>query len=122
VSQSCIVVVDDEADLRVLVTQILTEEGYRVLAYGHPVPVTQLHTSEEQPQLFLIDVMLPDMDGIALARRLHYTRFAATPKIAMSASAQALSHAGESNQFAALLSKPFDLDDLLAHVEQHVLS
>jgi CheY-like chemotaxis protein len=115
----CIVIVEDQADIRVSVTHLLEDEGYRVVAFGHPVPVTELHASEEEAELFLIDIMLPDMDGIALARRLHYTRFATIPKIAMSASEQALNRAEESSQFDEVLGKPFDLDDLLQRVERY---
>jgi CheY-like chemotaxis protein len=118
----CIVIVEDQADIRVTLAHLLEDEGYRVLCFGHPVPVTELHSSDELPQLFLIDIMLPDMDGIALARRLGYTRFATTPKIAMSASAQALAEAQESHRFHGFLGKPFDLDELLNTVEQHLHS
>jgi CheY-like chemotaxis protein len=115
----CIVVVEDDADIRSFVTHVLEDEGYRVVSFGHPVPVTALHKTNELPRLFIIDIMLPDMDGIALARRLGSTVFAATPKVAMSASEQALSQARRSNQFDAHLAKPFDVDDLLDCVERH---
>jgi CheY-like chemotaxis protein len=116
----CIVVVEDDEDIRVFVTCVLEDEGYRVVSFGHPVPVTSLHKTEEIPQLFLIDIMLPEMDGIALARRLGSTMFAGTPKVAMSASGQALAQARRSKQFDAHLAKPFDVDDLLDCVERHI--
>lgn len=116
----CIVVVEDQADIRDLITQLLEDEGYPVASFAHPLPVTELHASEEIPQLFLIDIMLPDMDGISLAQKLRHTRFAVTPKIAMSASGEALSKARESRHFHGFLGKPFDVDELLTHVEHHV--
>jgi two-component system, OmpR family, response regulator VicR len=116
----CIVVVDDQADIRVLVTHVLEDEGYEVVSFGHPVPVTELHKTDESPHLFLIDIMLPDMDGITLARRLRYLGFADTPKVAMSASDEALSKAEQSRQFDAVFAKPFDINELVACVERHM--
>lgn len=116
----CIVVVDDEPELRDLVSSVLEDEGYEVLSFAHPLPVTTLNRTDEHPDLFIIDIMLPDMNGIALAARLKDEGFFATPKIAMSASRDMLHVAEESNLFDATVSKPFDLDDLLGAVESHL--
>lgn len=116
----CIVVVDDEPDLRDLVSHVLEDEGYEVLSFSHPVPVTRLNQTDERPDLFIIDIMLPDMNGIALAARLKDEGFSETPKIAMSASRDMLQVADESNLFDAAIPKPFEIDDLLAAVELHV--
>jgi two-component system phosphate regulon response regulator OmpR len=113
----CIVVVDDEPELLDLVSSILEEEGYRVLAFGHPGSALQLRQAEERPALFLIDLMLPEMDGITLAARL--SGFETTPKIAMSASPSMLQRARESECFVATLGKPFGIEELLESVERY---
>jgi CheY-like chemotaxis protein len=118
----CIVVVDDEPELRILMSTVLEDEGYRVVSFSHPVPVTLLQESDEHPDLFLIDIMLPDMTGIELAQRLASEGFSETPKIAMSASRQCVSDARASRLFDAALEKPFEIDDLLDIVEQHKLA
>lgn len=118
----CIVVVDDEPELRELVSSLLEDEGYRVVAFAHPVPVTRLQDSDERPELFLIDIMLPEMTGIELARRLVVEGFGDTPKIAMSASRQCVSDARDSALFHAALEKPFEIDDLLDAVEHNLLT
>lgn len=116
----CIVVVDDVAELRELVSSILEDEGYEVRSFAHPVPVTQLDQGDECPELFIIDIMLPDMNGIALAACLKDDGFPETPKIAMSASRHMLQVAEESNLFTATISKPFELDALCGTVERNL--
>ena len=109
----CIVVVDDEPELRELVSQVLIDEGYEVLSFAHPVPVTELSDANGRPHVFLLDIMLPEMNGIALAARLKDEGFEATPKIAMSASPQMIRVARESQLFHETLDKPFHFDDLV---------
>jgi CheY-like chemotaxis protein len=116
----CIVVVEDEADVQEVVRVVLEDEGYRVLAFAHPDPVTHLDETEEHPDLFLIDVMLPEMSGIELARRLTNAGFDATPKIAMSASREHVIEATRSQLFEAALSKPFEIEELLRCVARHI--
>jgi CheY-like chemotaxis protein len=118
----CIVVVDDEPELRELVSNVLEDEGYQVVSFAHPVPVTRLQDGDERPDLFLIDIMLPEMTGIELANRLAAVGFAATPKIAMSASRQCLRDARASALFHVTLEKPFEIDDLLDAVERTMLT
>jgi CheY-like chemotaxis protein len=118
----CIVVVDDERELRELMSNVLEDEGYRVVSFAHPVPVTRLQDSQERPNLFLIDIMLPEMNGIELARRLTAEGFDGTPKIAMSASHQCVREARDSHLFEAAIEKPFDIDNLLDTVERYILA
>jgi CheY-like chemotaxis protein len=118
----CIVVVDDEPELRELLRQLLEDEGYLVRAFAHPVPVMDLPDADNRPELFLIDIMLPGMDGITLAERLGRVGFAATPKIAMSASMECVAQARQSKLFNAAIAKPFAIDDLLDCIESYALS
>ena len=62
-----IVVVNDEHDIRESICWLLEDEGYEVRTFAHPVPVRALQMMDEQPQLFVLDIMLPQMNGIALA-------------------------------------------------------
>jgi DNA-binding response OmpR family regulator len=118
----CIVVVDDEPELLQLVNDVLVSQGYEVLSFDHPEPASHVKETGEQPQLFIVDLMLPDMNGIALAKCLEDEGFDRTPKIAMSASRQLLRRAEESHLFQGTLDKPFDIDDLLACVQRHITS
>lgn len=114
----CIVVVEDEPGVLDVVRQVLEDEGYEVLSFDHPCPVTGLKDTDEHPDLFLLDIMLPDINGIALAARLRDDGFDNTPKVAMSASREMLHAAEESHLFDAAMSKPFDIDDLVTTVHR----
>jgi len=117
--EPCVVVVDDEPDLLELVTDILEEDGLQVLPIDRPERVqTAGHICK--PDLVLMDLMLPGVDGIELARKLQNDGMRGIPMIAMSASQRMLSAATRSDLFEATLPKPFDLSTLLELVESHV--
>ena len=65
----CIVVVEDEPELRDLLEVVLQASGYDVLSFAEPDQVTRLQEKDQHPDLFLIDMMLPDMNGIELDRK-----------------------------------------------------
>lgn len=64
-----LLIVDDEADTLRLVSLMLERQGYEVMTAENGV--TALEKVEEQiPDLILLDVMMPEMDGFEVARRL----------------------------------------------------
>ena len=60
-----ILVVDDEADIRETISEILTDEGYEVLVAGDGAEARGLARSERLDLVFL-DIWMPDVDGITL--------------------------------------------------------
>lgn len=115
-----IVLVEDEPELCALLCDILQDDGYDVLPFGQAAPVLGLREIGMAPDLVLVDIMLPDMDGITLAHRLQEAGFRNTPMVAMSASPSMLQLATDSHLFVRTLSKPFDIDALLGCVMQSV--
>lgn len=119
-----VLIVDDDPAIRTLLNELLVDEGYDTLLAADGETAVNLALSE-QPQLILMDLMLPVMDG-AMATRLiksnpdtHQIRI-----IAMSAGANLRVHA-EALPADSVLGKPFDLDVILADVAlqlQHVPS
>src|SRR5215472_16971128 len=67
--QSLILVVDDDPDLRKLITEFLSGHGYRVMAAQNAVEMRRL-IEAERPDLVILDVMMPGEDGLSVARRL----------------------------------------------------
>src|ERR1700742_5035200 len=67
--QSLVLVVDDDPDLRRLITQFLAGHGYRVAAAGNVAQMRQA-IAEQRPDLIILDVMMPGEDGLSAARRL----------------------------------------------------
>ena len=82
---SRILVVDDEADIRGLLKEILAEEGYEV---DVAADATQARTSRatQVPDLVLLDIWMPDTDGITLLREWSATDGYDCPVVMMSGS------------------------------------
>jgi CheY-like chemotaxis protein len=114
----CIVVVDDEPDVLDLVRQILEEDGMLVIAVDGPARMEKIK-HEITANLVLVDLMLPGMTGIELARRLQANSMVGIPMIAMSASRSMLRAAADSQLFRQTLAKPFELSELLDAVEKY---
>jgi len=64
-----ILVVDDEWELRNLLTEFLTGEGYDVIQASNGEEALEL-AEKEEPQVILLDVKMPGIDGIEVCRRL----------------------------------------------------
>jgi two-component system, cell cycle response regulator DivK len=115
-----ILVVEDNAKNMTLLRDVLRATGYRTLEASTGGHALKLAT-EHGPALVLMDIRLPDMDGVeALSRLRMDERTAFIPVLAITAQAMK----GDSERFKeagfdGYLSKPFDIDELLATVEQH---
>jgi DNA-binding response OmpR family regulator len=113
----CIVVIDDEPEVLSLLRDILELADYQVIPVAHPGDV-QSTIRDASPDLFLIDIMLPGMSGIELAQQLRTSGYAATPMIAMSASRLMATYASGSGVFEDTITKPFEVDALLARAQR----
>lgn len=109
-------IVEDEQDVAALIAGVLDLEGYEPrLAVGENA-MDQVHTF--QPDVVLLDLMMPVVDGFEVARRLHADpKTAEIPIVVMTAMHDARKRASEigASQF---LAKPFDIDDLLGRIEE----
>ncbi len=116
-----ILVVDDDASLRRLLFWTLTEEGYSVLeASDGAVALARVH--EATPGLILLDMRMPVLDGWEFARRYRARPGPHAPIVCVTAAADAAAVAARGTQIGAVasLSKPFDLDELLALVRRYL--
>jgi DNA-binding response OmpR family regulator len=64
-----ILCVDDEPSIRELLYRVLTDEGYEVLTAGDGQEALVV-AAKELPDLILLDIMMPILDGMATCRRL----------------------------------------------------
>jgi two-component system cell cycle response regulator DivK len=115
-----ILVVEDNAKNMKLLRDVLHATGYRTLEASTGGQALTLAT-EHGPALVLMDIRLPDMDGVeALSRLRMDERTASIPVLAVTAQAMQ----GDRDRFRkagfdGYLSKPIDIDELLVTVEQH---
>jgi CheY-like chemotaxis protein len=108
--------VDDDDSIRQVVSLALADEGYQVDAAGDGEAALQL-VRRQRPDLILLDMRMPVMDGNQFARAYRGLPGPHAPIIAFVAAFDAAEH-GEAIGAAAVLEKPFDLDDLLDMVGQ----
>ena len=109
-----ILVVDDKINVRTLLREYLTEQGYRVVVAENGR--TALFTArQEKPDLILLDIMMPEMDGTDFMRV--YRKEADTPIILLTAKLE------ETDKVLGLelgaddyVTKPFGMRELLARV------
>ncbi len=80
-----ILVVDDNADNRTVLRQLLEQVGFLVLEASSGSEALELHASY-QPQLIVLDLRMPGMDGTETAKRIRNAESVHTPLIAMTAS------------------------------------
>ncbi len=115
---SRILVVDDEADIRGLLKEILAEEGYEV---DVAADATQARTSRatQVPDLVLLDIWMPDTDGITLLREWSATDGYDCPVVMMSGHGT-VETAVEATRLGAFdfVEKPLSLTKLLRTVER----
>ena len=109
-----ILVVDDKANMRTLVQDYFTAQGFRVVSAdnGRNALFTARH---EKPDLILLDIMMPEMDGYEFIR--HYRKESDTPIILLTAKLE------ETDKVIGLelgaddyVTKPFGLAELVARV------
>ena len=113
-----ILIVEDEPDLRALTELFLQRAGYETVSCENGREVfPSLDTTT--PDLILMDVMLPGMDGIALAKALSADPAKSKiPLIAVTAMSDTKSTFLELPQCVGFVSKPFDMAQLLQTIKK----
>jgi DNA-binding response OmpR family regulator len=109
-----IVAADDEPGMRLLISSHLEREGFRVLVASHGAEALAL-VQREQPELVVLDVMMPDMDGFETLRQIRV--FSMVPVILLTG------RGGHGDRIQGLdlgaddyLTKPFSLNELSARI------
>jgi DNA-binding response OmpR family regulator len=109
-----ILMVDDKANVRTLVREYLTEEGFRVVTAENGQMALYV-ARQEKPDLILLDIMMPEMDGYQFIRV--YRKESAAPIILLTAKPE------ESDKVLGLelgaddyITKPFSMRELVARI------
>jgi DNA-binding NtrC family response regulator len=118
VSTPHILVVDDEADIRGLLKEILTEEGYEVDVAANAAQA-RASRARQIPDLVLLDIWMPDVDGITLLREWSAAAADGCPVVMMSGHST-VETAVEATRLGAFdfVEKPLSLAKLLRTVER----
>jgi DNA-binding NtrC family response regulator len=113
-----ILVVDDEVGIRELLSEILIDEGYDVRV-AENATAARLVRNELRPDLVLLDIWMPDTDGITLLKEWHAAGHLNMPVVMMSGHGT-IDTAVEATRFGAFdfLEKPIALQKLLTTVQK----
>jgi two-component system, NtrC family, nitrogen regulation response regulator NtrX len=117
-TSSHILVVDDEADIRGLLKEILSEEGYEVDVAANAAQA-RASRARQVPDLVLLDIWMPDVDGITLLREWSVGVSDGCPVVMMSGHST-VETAVEATRLGAFdfVEKPLSLAKLLRTVER----
>ncbi|WP_394849490.1 response regulator [Pendulispora brunnea] len=109
---------DDDVDIRETISMILEDEGYTVACASNGREALDYLREHRAPNLILLDLMMPVMDGVEFCNRQRQDpRLANIPVVIVTASGQAKEQSAALNA-KAFIYKPLALDTLLEKVEQ----
>jgi chemosensory pili system protein ChpA (sensor histidine kinase/response regulator) len=116
-----IMVVDDSLTVRKITGRMLEREGYRVVTAKDGLDALE-QMDRVLPDVMLVDIEMPRMDGFDLATRVRQGARTATIPIVIISSRTADKHRNRAQQIGvnAFLGKPYQESELLAHVAQYV--
>jgi len=117
-SSGHVLVVDDEADIRALIQEILTDESYEVTTAANAEEARSARDTMK-PDLVLLDIWMPDTDGISLLREWSEAGKLESPVVVMSGHGT-VDTAVEATRLGALdfVEKPLSIAKLLRTVER----
>lgn len=110
-----ILLIDDDADLRQSLQDLLEDEGYPTRTAGSGREALELLRAIDPPRLILVDLMMQDMNGWQFCEaKRNDPRLADIPLVVITA----VSNLNEWPDGAEVLFKPFSLEELLARVQR----
>ncbi|MCK6553438.1 UDP-3-O-acyl-N-acetylglucosamine deacetylase [Candidatus Binatia bacterium] len=112
-----VLVVDDQPEIRASVRGVLSDEGLRVLEAADGGQARDL-IRQESPELVILDIWMPDVDGLQLLRELHGTE--RPPEVIVISGHGNIETAVQATKLGAFdfIEKPFSLDGLVRIVNR----
>lgn len=117
-TRAVVLVVEDDASIREVVAEVLTDEGYRVHSVQDGRAALRELEGGLSPRLVLLDLMMPVMDGWAFLTELERRGLPRPPTAVVSASSRDRRHPALRG-IVAWLQKPVTIHELLALVGRH---
>ncbi|MBU4538914.1 MAG: response regulator [Weeksellaceae bacterium] len=111
-----ILVIDDNRDICTLIENILLSEGYDVKSCCNPVEFNEI-IGKEKPKLIITDMLMSGFDGRTLTKDIKNNPETKDIKIMLMSAHPDASKISESIGVDDFLTKPFEINDLVAKVE-----
>ena len=115
-SRHRVVVAEDEALIRLDLVEMLTEAGYDVVGQAADGEAALALAFELRPDLVILDVKMPVMDGITAAEQIVAARIAPVLMLTAFSQSELVERARDAGAMA-YLAKPFSLPDLVPAIE-----
>ena len=116
-SMAKIILAEDDDDMRRFLVKALEKAGHQVTSFGEGASAFE-EIKQATFDLLLTDIVMPEMDGIELARRASELDPALKIMFITGFAAVALHPDSKAPKDAKVLSKPFHLRDLVAEVDR----
>lgn len=115
-AKGCVLVADDDPAIVGVLTSALEDEGYRVVT---TMGADTLRLAIIlRPDVVLLDISMPGMDGVEVCQRLHQNPATAHIPVILMTARHDLSALARGAKADSALTKPFDLEELYATVER----
>jgi response regulator NasT len=111
-----VVIAEDEALIRMDLREMLEEEGYQVLAEAADGEEAVALVTQHRPDLAILDVKMPRLDGISAAERIAAARIAPVVMLTAFSQRELVERARDAGAMAYLV-KPFSKADLVPAIE-----
>jgi DNA-binding response OmpR family regulator len=111
-----VLVVDDDWRVREAIQWALEDEGFEVETAADGLQAVE-HATARRPDVVLLDLRLPGLDGYRVAHDLRAAHGNRLPSLAMTADGRAESKAARAGAYA-VVRKPFELGELLAFIRR----
>ena len=114
-----ILIAEDNAEIRALVSSILIEEGHKVTVAQNGQQALDMML-DDAPDVLVLDIMMPQMDGYTVLKELKNSGIRDSMKILVLTAKTSESDwvRGYKLGADAYVTKPFDIDELTRHVEE----
>ena len=116
-----ILIVDDQYGIRILLHEVFQKEGYTTYQAANGMQALEI-VRKHRPDLVLLDMKIPGMDGIEILKRLK--EIDQDIKVIIMTAYGELDMIQETKELGAIMhfAKPFDIDDLREAVKKHLIS
>ncbi|MED3623842.1 response regulator [Neobacillus thermocopriae] len=114
-----ILIVDDQFGIRILLNEVFQKEGYQTFQAANGVQALEL-VKKNSPDLVLLDMKIPGMDGIEILKRLKVID--PDIRVIIMTAYGELDMIQEAKELGAIthFAKPFDIDDIRAAVRKYI--
>lgn len=115
-----ILIVDDQFGIRILLNEVLQKEGYETFQAANGIQALEI-ADEHKPDLVLLDMKIPGMDGIEILKRMKQKN--SDIRVIIMTAYGELDMIQEAKNLGALthFAKPFDIDDIRQTVKEYIV-